>query len=141
MAEIAVPQASRAIDLSVLQNELKGRFDEIVLFAFDLLYLNGYDLGQLPLFERKAHFKKLFDGTDGQPQCGKSERSVSCRLTPSTFGHSVQRELRARPPEMLKSENWDLSIGFKGDYAHAGAHLVGYRDGAVHAYKLGPSFS
>jgi hypothetical protein len=44
-------------------------------------------------------------------------------------------------PEMLKSENWDLSIGFKRDYAHAGAHLVRYRDGAVHAYKLGPSFS
>jgi bifunctional non-homologous end joining protein LigD len=38
----------------VLQNELKGRFTKIVMVAFDLLYLNGYDLRKLPLFERKA---------------------------------------------------------------------------------------
>jgi bifunctional non-homologous end joining protein LigD len=64
--EVVVPQANGATDFSVLQNELKGRSDRIVLVAFDLLYLNGYDLRQLPLFERKAHLKKLIDGTDVQ---------------------------------------------------------------------------
>ena len=64
--EVVVPQANGATDFSVLQNELKGRSDKIVLVAFDLLYLNGYDLRQLPLFERKAHLKKLVDGTDVQ---------------------------------------------------------------------------
>jgi bifunctional non-homologous end joining protein LigD len=29
------------------------------MVAFDLLYLNGYDLRKLPLIERKAHLKKL----------------------------------------------------------------------------------
>jgi bifunctional non-homologous end joining protein LigD len=37
-----------------------------VLVAFDLLYLNGYDLRKLPLVERKAHLKKIIDGTDIQ---------------------------------------------------------------------------
>jgi bifunctional non-homologous end joining protein LigD len=35
-----------------------------VLVAFDLLYLNGYDLRRLPLIERKPHLKKIIDGTD-----------------------------------------------------------------------------
>jgi bifunctional non-homologous end joining protein LigD len=37
-----------------------------VLVAFDLLYLNGYDLRKLPLIERKAHLKKLIAKTDLQ---------------------------------------------------------------------------
>jgi bifunctional non-homologous end joining protein LigD len=31
--------------------------------AFDLLYLNGYDLRKVPLIERKTHLKKLIAGT------------------------------------------------------------------------------
>jgi bifunctional non-homologous end joining protein LigD len=33
------------------------------MVAFDLLYLNGYDLRKLPLVERKAHLKKLIAKT------------------------------------------------------------------------------
>jgi bifunctional non-homologous end joining protein LigD len=50
----------------VLQNELKGRSKKIVMVAFDLLYLNGYDLRKLPLFRRKALLKKIIDKTDIQ---------------------------------------------------------------------------
>jgi bifunctional non-homologous end joining protein LigD len=53
-------------DFSVLQNELKGRSTKIVIVAFDLLYLNGYDLRKLPLFERKALLKKLIAETEIQ---------------------------------------------------------------------------
>ena len=49
--EVIVPAADGTTDFSVLQNELKGRSTKIVLVAFDLLYLNGYDLRKLPLFE------------------------------------------------------------------------------------------
>jgi ATP dependent DNA ligase domain len=42
--EVVVPSAAGTTDFSVLQNELKGRSTKIVLVAFDLLYLNGYDL-------------------------------------------------------------------------------------------------
>ena len=64
--EVVVPSADGTTDFSVLQNELKGRSTKIVMVAFDLLYLNGYDLRKLPLFERKALLKKLIDGTDIQ---------------------------------------------------------------------------
>jgi len=58
--------ADGTTDFSVLQNELKGKSTKIVMVAFDLLYLNGYDLRKLPLIERKTHLKKLIDGTDIQ---------------------------------------------------------------------------
>ena len=50
----------------MLQNELKGKSTRIVFVAFDLLYLNGYDLRKLPLIERKTHLKKIVDGADLQ---------------------------------------------------------------------------
>src|SRR3954463_3796166 len=64
--EVVVPAADGATDFSVLQNELKGRSKQIVLVAFDLLYLNGYDLRRLPLFERKVQLKKIISDTDVQ---------------------------------------------------------------------------
>jgi bifunctional non-homologous end joining protein LigD len=60
------PAADGTTDFSVLQNELKGRSTTIVMIAFDLLYLKGYDLRKLPLHERKSLLKKLVDKTDIQ---------------------------------------------------------------------------
>jgi bifunctional non-homologous end joining protein LigD len=64
--EIVVPAADGTTDFSVLQNELKGKSTKIVMVAFDLLYLNGYDLRKLPLVERKMHLKKLIAKTNIQ---------------------------------------------------------------------------
>ena len=61
--EIVVPAADGTTDFSVLQNELKGKSTSIVMVAFDLLYLNGYDLRKLPLIERKTHLKQLITKT------------------------------------------------------------------------------
>jgi bifunctional non-homologous end joining protein LigD len=61
--EVVVPAADGTTDFSVLQNELKGRSNKIVMIAFDLLYLNGYDLPRLPLIQRKQLLKKLVTGT------------------------------------------------------------------------------
>jgi bifunctional non-homologous end joining protein LigD len=61
--EVVVPAADGTTDFSVLQNQLKGKSDKIVMVAFDLLYLNGYDLRKLPLVERKALLKKLIAKT------------------------------------------------------------------------------
>ena len=63
--EVVVPSTDGTTDFSVL-NELKGKSTKIMMVAFDLLYLNGYDLRKLPLFERKALLKKNTDGTDIQ---------------------------------------------------------------------------
>jgi bifunctional non-homologous end joining protein LigD len=64
--EVVAPAADGTTDFSVLQNELKGNSDRIVLVAFDLLYLNGRDLRKLPLHERKAALKKIVAETDVQ---------------------------------------------------------------------------
>jgi bifunctional non-homologous end joining protein LigD len=64
--EVVVPAADGTTDFSVLQNELKGRSTKIVMVAFDLLYLNGYDLRKLPLSERKALLQKTIAKTDIQ---------------------------------------------------------------------------
>jgi bifunctional non-homologous end joining protein LigD len=64
--EVVVPAEDGTPDFSVLQNELKGRSKKIVMVAFDLLYLNGYDLRKVPLFERKALLNKTIAGTDIQ---------------------------------------------------------------------------
>jgi bifunctional non-homologous end joining protein LigD len=61
--EVVVPAADGTTDFSILQNQLRGKSDKIVMVAFDLLYLNGYDLRKLPLVERKAHLKKLIAKT------------------------------------------------------------------------------
>jgi bifunctional non-homologous end joining protein LigD len=64
--EVVVPAGDGTTDFSVLQKDLKGRSKKIVMVAFDLLYLNGYDLRKLPLFERKALLKKIIAETDIQ---------------------------------------------------------------------------
>ena len=64
--EVVVPAADGTTDFSVLQNQLRGKSDKIVMIAFDLLYLNGYDLRKLPLIERKALLKKLIAKTSIQ---------------------------------------------------------------------------
>ncbi len=64
--EVVVPAENGTTDFAVLQNELKGKSTRIVLVAFDLLYLNGYDLRQLPLHRRKAELKRLIADTDVQ---------------------------------------------------------------------------
>jgi bifunctional non-homologous end joining protein LigD len=38
----------------------EGRTDQLVFFAFDLLFLNGQSTAQLPLLERKAKLQRLF---------------------------------------------------------------------------------
>src|SRR5882757_1895088 len=38
----------------------EGHTDQLVFFAFDLLYLNGESTAQLPLLERKERLKRLF---------------------------------------------------------------------------------
>ena len=38
----------------------EGRTEQLVFFAFDLLYLNGESTAQLPLIKRKERLKRLF---------------------------------------------------------------------------------
>jgi bifunctional non-homologous end joining protein LigD len=60
--EVAALDANGAPDFSSLQAALsEGNGDDLVLFAFDLLYVAGTDLRKQPLRERKALLKKLLE--------------------------------------------------------------------------------
>ncbi len=49
-------------DFSALQTALsEGSTDDLVFFAFDLLFSNGEDLRQMPLFERKTRLRKILE--------------------------------------------------------------------------------
>jgi bifunctional non-homologous end joining protein LigD len=61
--EIVVPGEGGKTDFATLQNSLTGKADNLVMVAFDLLYLDGRDLRRLPLRERKAALKALVAGT------------------------------------------------------------------------------
>jgi bifunctional non-homologous end joining protein LigD len=58
--ELVVEDAKGICRFSLLQQDLKaGRQGRIVLYAFDLMHLNGADLKALPLYARKAALAKL----------------------------------------------------------------------------------
>lgn len=58
--EVIVEGAGNASDFSALQDALSaGRADRMVLYAFDLLYLDGYDFRAVPLIERKKALQAL----------------------------------------------------------------------------------
>ena len=84
--EVVVPAEDGTTDFSVLQNELKGKSTKIALVAFDLLYLNGYDLRKLPLVERKALLKKTIDGTEIQFSDSFEIDGARCSRTPARSG-------------------------------------------------------
>jgi len=61
--ELVVESGTGASDFSALQADLsEGRTDRFAFYAFDLLYLDGYDLRALPLTTRKEMLEKLLAG-------------------------------------------------------------------------------
>jgi bifunctional non-homologous end joining protein LigD len=60
--EIVALDHDGAPDFSTLQAALSdGKTDDLIFFAFDLLFADGMDLRGLPLAERKAQLKKLLE--------------------------------------------------------------------------------
>ena len=60
--ELVVEDETGLSSFASLQADLKsGRTDRMVFYAFDLLYLDGYDLTKLPLIERKTFLATLLE--------------------------------------------------------------------------------
>ena len=58
--EVVAEGGGGAPDFSALQDALStGRTDRLIFYAFDLLYLDGYDLRRAPLIERKAALAEI----------------------------------------------------------------------------------
>lgn len=87
--ELVVESGAGASDFSALQADLSdGRNDRFVLYLFDLMYLDGYDLREAPLIERKEVLEKLVGAEPGRirfsSHFGESGSMVlrhACRLS------------------------------------------------------------
>ncbi|WP_028168520.1 non-homologous end-joining DNA ligase [Bradyrhizobium elkanii] len=151
--EVVVPSPDGATDFSVLQNELKGKSSKLVMVAFDLLYLNGYDLRKLPLLERKMHLRKLIDGAaiqfsesfelDGremyQHACKVGLEGVVSKVRDSRYGSSRGRDwvkVTCRQRETLTIAGFALDEG-KWDGIYLGRHKG---DALVYAGKVDHGF-
>ncbi len=65
--EIVVEASGGASDFSALQADLSaGRTDRFIYYAFDLLHLDGFDLRDAALIDRKERLSTLLDGS---PSC------------------------------------------------------------------------
>ena len=65
--EVVVPDERGVTHFGALQDALaNGESSQMVFYAFDLPYLNGYDLSAVPLVERKAMLEKLLAPVAGE---------------------------------------------------------------------------
>ncbi|TAJ81824.1 non-homologous end-joining DNA ligase [Reyranella sp.] len=120
----------------------EGRTDQLVFFAFDLLFLNGVSTAQLPLIERKKRleglFKKQIDGlrySEHVVTDGPRFREHACRL--GLEGVISKRIDRPYAPgdrgiwvksKCLNREEF-VVVGWtdpEGSRSHIGALLLGY---------------
>ena len=60
--EAVVQNANGVSDFEGLQSAIRSRSQNIILYAFDLLHLNGHDIRHRPLTERRSMLKHLRGG-------------------------------------------------------------------------------
>jgi bifunctional non-homologous end joining protein LigD len=120
-----VHAANGTTDFSVFQNELKARSRKIVLVAFDLLYLSGYDLRKVPLLKKiiadaEVQFSESFDvdgricfahacklGPEGVVSKVRDSRYTSGRINDWVKKTCSQREMLTIAGFALDGNKWD----------------------------------
>ncbi|WP_291710681.1 non-homologous end-joining DNA ligase [Bradyrhizobium sp.] len=156
--EIVVIRDGRT-SFAELQAELaKGNQDRLLFYAFDLLYLEGFDLTEAALVERKRILKMLFDETGLQSPIVYSEHlqtdgnqmlAHACKLK---FEGIISKNAQA-PYRSERSDAWIKVkclqrgkfpvVGFVKDAAGVAALHLGRQDGKdlVYAGKVGTGWS
>jgi bifunctional non-homologous end joining protein LigD len=144
-----------------LQNALKGDNSQIALVAFDLLYLDGYDLTRSPLVERKALLERLLASAPAELRYGEHVEqngtkffAAACKLglegvVAKRASDPYRAGVRTRSWLKVKCSRREefVVVGFTdpgGSRTAFGALLVATRDGATsplrYAGKVGTGF-
>ena len=158
--EAVALDADGAPDFAALQAALSDHETaDLVLFLFDLLFIGGEDLRDLPLRERKARLKAatadLSDEADDRVRyvehfetAGAAVLSSACRMS---LEGVVSKRLEA-PYRSGRGSDWTKAKcraghevvigGWTGDASHLRSLLVGvHRDGElVHVGRVGTGF-
>ncbi len=131
---------------------------EVFYYLFDLLYLNGYDLRDVPLLHRKALLKAAFTFhdplrcTEHRERGGETYYREACRkgLEGVIAKRAGSIYVSGRSRDWLKIKCWNrqefVIVGFtdpKGARTGFGALLLGYYQGdrLRYAGKVGTGFS
>jgi bifunctional non-homologous end joining protein LigD len=101
--EVIVQGETGVADFDALQADLaSGRSERMVYFAFDLLYLDGFDLRKAPLIERKRVLAALLEETKSdcfhlaqhlevapalvlEQACGMGLEGIVCKLRDAPY--------------------------------------------------------
>ena len=107
--ELVVENDAGSSDFSALQQALsEGRTDRFIFYAFDLLHLDGADLTDTPLIERKNTLQTLLSGqtairfSDHFPDEGNLVLQHACRLSLE----GIVSKLRDGPFRSGRSKDW-----------------------------------
>ncbi|APG94386.1 DNA ligase D [Sinorhizobium americanum] len=108
--EVVVETGSGASDFSGLQADLsEGRSDRFRFYAFDLLYLDGYDLRALPLIERKELLGQLISEDEGVIRISshfEEEGSLVLRHACRLSLEGIVSKLRDAPYRAGRNKSW-----------------------------------
>jgi bifunctional non-homologous end joining protein LigD len=111
--EIVVMSSNGTTDFQALQNLMRqGSDDDVVYYVFDLLFVDGYDLRQVPLIDRKATLRAVLGASrdrngvlrysDHLEGDGSAILSRACRL--AVEGLIAKRS--ESPYESKRSADW-----------------------------------
>jgi bifunctional non-homologous end joining protein LigD len=112
--ELAVPdQTGRTVFAAMMKHRQQARF-----YAFDLLYLNGEDLRQLPLLTRKAKLRRLLPArsahvlyVDHTKGSGQRLYELACQISKGLWrsGLTHNKEDTTHIPHWIKIKNPNYS--------------------------------
>ncbi|MGR9169579.1 DNA ligase D [Rhizobium sp. KDH_Rht_773_N] len=158
--ELVVERDSGASDFSALQHDLsEGRHDRFVVYAFDLLYLDGYSLLNASLLERKHLLEGLLPNDQGKlrysahfNENGSLVLDHACRLSLEGVISKLRdsKYMSGRNGEWIKSKCSHRQEFVIGGYVPStsmknaiGSLAMGYyEDGALkHVGRVGTGFT
>ncbi len=158
--EIVALDANGASSFKTLQDELShGHSDRLQYYVFDLLSLDGEDLRDLPLLERKRRLKTLLESGDAGDRvlysehfaydssvlehvCGLAYEGVICKRADARYSSGRNRNWL----KVKCHKRQELVIGGftepKGGARGIGALLLGYyaEEQLIYAGKVGTGF-
>lgn len=160
--EVVIVAPNGTTSFQMLQNVLNNdRHDELVFYAFDLLYLDGKDLRGAPLIQRKEALRALLDGDTAGGRVRYSDHVLgnggpfhaqACRMNLEGIisKRADSRYTSKRTKEWLKvkcSKRQEFVIGGwtdpKGSRTGFGSLILGYYRGdqLIHAGRVGTGFN
>jgi bifunctional non-homologous end joining protein LigD len=134
--EVISPEPSGRANFSQLQDDLsQSRYDRMVFYAFDLLYLDGFDLRASPLIERKKALFEFLSAAKNIAPIHYSEHfeTDGASLLKQACEHGLEgiiSKSKLAPYRSERNESW-LKIKCSQTARY---EVIGYKNGATSLY-------